>query len=875
MVTSPHRPKHRQEPASTPIHHRAPRASEGTNNPPQSPSRKRGDKPTPIHAAIGCSQKGASHDRPPTRTPADLSRPTPARAPPPPPPHHTPRPRRHPRPGREPPPLQHAHNPVDWWPWGHEAFEEARRRDVPIFLSIGYSTCYWCHVMERESFESEDIAATMNRSFVCIKVDREERPDVDNLYMTATQIFTGRGGWPMSVFLEPEHLRPFWAGTYFPAEPRQGMNSPTFPQVLIAMANAWKDQREGVLQQAEGLAQSVRESLTNADAPVPVGQREVERVVDQLTRAYDQTNGGFGAAPKFPQTVYADFLLDAREQTAEQLTRDAIDRAIRGSLDAMAIGGIRDHVGGGFHRYAVDATWTVPHFEKMLYDQALLTQLYTRAASVYDDPEYKRVVRETLEYVLREMTDQAGGFHSAQDAEVDGKEGQNYLWTPTQLAEVLDPGEAEFAADVYGLTAGPNFQDPHHPEEPPSNVLRLSARPAALAARFGQTRDEFLMRLAKINRELYAARQKRKQPREDDKAIAEWNGLMIAAFAGAAELFEDQRYLEAAERAATFVMEHMTDETGRLMRSWRAGNTTVPGVLEDSAAMIGGLLAVHRAVLARDGKALGAARTPSLEHAVGVYELAVTDFGNAEDGGFHDTRADREDLFVRSRTTYDGATPCGSSLMLHALLDLAEATGESAYLDDAVGLLKSLSSAISARPLATVNSVRGLLRLLGTDRSKQDDETFTTPEIEAQQEEPCPESPDASPVEIYAAEESLEVGPDKPAEVMLLVRIAEGYHVTAADPKLSDETLALTPFRVEIIGGEGLVAYADYPEGTQRGLADATFMAYTDQFELRVAVEQTGPVSGRPRLGVTYQACTETECLLPRTVELDLEIKAE
>lgn len=769
--------------------------------------------------------------------------------------------------------LQHAHNPVDWWPWSHEAFQEARRRDVPIFLSIGYSTCYWCHVMERESFENEEIAATMNRSFVCIKVDREERPDVDNLYMTATQIFTGRGGWPMSVFLEPEQLRPFWCGTYFPAEPRQGVNSPTFPQVLTAMANAWTDQRGKVLQQAEALAQSVRESLSNAEAPVPVGTREVERVVDQLTRAYDQTNGGFGAAPKFPQTVYAECLLNARKQAAEQTTGDAIDRAVRGSLDAMAIGGIRDHVGGGFHRYAVDATWTVPHFEKMLYDQALLARLYTHAARVYDDPEYKRVVRETLEYVLREMTDPAGCFHSAQDAEVDGKEGQNYLWTPTQFAQVLDPGQAEFAAEVYGLTAGPNFRDPHHPEDPPANVLRLAARPTDLAPRFSISRDEFLMRLAKVNRDLYAARRKRKQPREDDKAIAEWNGLMIAAFADAAQLFQDQRYLNAAQRAADFAMEHMTDQTGRLMRSWRAGNASVPGLLEDSAAMIGGLLAVHRAILTRNGKALGTARTPYLTHAVGIYDLAVTDFRSDNDGGFHDTRADREDLFVRSRTTYDGATPCGSSLMLHALLDLAEATGEQAYLDDAVALLRSLSSAISARPLATVNSVRGLLRLLGTDRSAQDAETFAAPESE--HEEPCPEAPDTSPVEIYAAEESLEVGPDKPAEVMLLVRIAEGYHVTAAAPNPSDEALALTPFRVGIIGGEGLAGYADYPEGAEHGLADATFMAYTGQFELRVAVEQTGPVSGRPRLGITYQACTETECLLPRTVELELEIRAE
>lgn len=786
--------------------------------------------------------------------------------------------------------LQHAHNPVDWWPWGPEAFAEARRRDVPIFLSIGYSTCYWCHVMERESFESEDIAALMNRHFVCIKVDREERPDVDNLYMTATQIFSGRGGWPMSVFLEPEHLRPFWCGTYFPAEPRPGINIPTFPQILEGMSGAWTNQRAGVIEQAEGLAAAVREHLAGATAPVPVGKRDVERAIERLLQSFDQTNGGFGGAPKFPQTVYADFLLDARTQAADKDTRDAIDRAVQGSLDAMALGGIRDHVGGGFHRYAVDATWTVPHFEKMLYDQALLARLYTRAARTYDDTEYKRVVRETLEYVLREMTDPAGGFHSAQDAEVDGKEGLNYLWTPTQLAEVLDPGEAEFAAEVYSLTAGPNFRDPHHPDEPHANVLRLAARPNSLAARFSLSRDEFLMRLAKVNRTLYAARQKRKQPRLDDKTLAEWNGLMIAAFAGAAELFKDHRYLDAAERAARFVIEHMTDDSGRLRRSWRDGTATIPGVLEDSAAMLTGLLAVHRATLARDGKPLGSASTPYLEHATALHQLARADFGatdNAGDGGYHDTRADREDLFVRSRTTYDGATPCGSSLMLHALLDLAEAAAhpadKSRYLDEAVALLRALSPSLSRDPLATVNSVRGLLRLLATDRSTRDDDTFASPDAEEAHEEPCPESPDTSPVEIYSEGETLQVAPDKPTETMLLVRIADGYHVTAADPhpghELNDPALALTPFRVHMIGGTGLAAYADYPTGTPHGtshdLADDTFLAYESEFELRVAIEQTGPVTGHPRLAITYQACTDTECLLPRTVELDLDIKPE
>jgi uncharacterized protein YyaL (SSP411 family) len=764
--------------------------------------------------------------------------------------------------------LQHAHNPVDWRPWGREALEEARRRDVPIFLSIGYSTCYWCHVMERESFESEEIAAIMNERFVCIKVDREERPDVDNLYMTATQVFTGHGGWPMSVFIEPEKLRPFWCGTYFPAEPRPGMNMAAFPQVLEGLSGAWQHQRSGVVEQAENLAGAVREHLAGAESPVPVGHRDVERAADRLLRAFDQTNGGFGGAPKFPQTSYADFLLETRQHAAEKATREAIDRVLKSTLDAMAIGGIRDHVGGGFHRYAVDATWTVPHFEKMLYDQALLALLYTRGATAYDDAEYKRVVRETLEYVLREMTDAAGGFHSAQDAEVNHREGQNYLWTPSQLAEVLDPGDAEFAAGVYGLEKGPNFRDPHHPNEPPSSVLRLAARPEEIAARMSLSRDEFLMRLAGINRKLYAARMQRDQPSKDDKVIAEWNGLMIAAFAEAAVLFKDQRYFAAAERAAAFVLERMTSPDGRLQRSWRAGTASNPAVLEDYAAMIAGLMALHRAAAARL-----AARgpTPYLESAVRLYETAVRDF-RGDDMGYHDTRADQEDLFVRSRTTYDGAMPCGSSVMLHNLLDLSEATGEPSYLERAVALLRSLSSAVSRDPVATVNSTRGLLRLLRTDRSRRDPETFARPDGS---EEPSPEATETSPVEIYAESDRVKVAPHQPAELMLLVRVAPAYHVSAADPRQGATGPSLVPFRVHVLGGEGIAAYADYPDGEEHGLEGSTFRAYSGQFELRIAIEQTGELLGRPRLAITYQACTETECLLPRTVELGVAIEGE
>jgi uncharacterized protein YyaL (SSP411 family) len=372
--------------------------------------------------------------------------------------------------------LQHAHNPVAWFPWGDEAIAEARRRDVPIFLSIGYSTCYWCHVMERECFESEEIARQMNDRFVCVKVDREERPDLDDLYMTATQLLTGHGGWPMSVFLEPQGLRPFWAGTYFPPEPRHGV--PSFPQVLDAMSRAWTERRGEVLEQAASVAEGVRQHMVSEEAPVGLGLPQVTEAGRDLLKRFDRVHGGFGGAPKFPQPVFLEFLLDLRAAAADDATRDAIDQAVRRTLDRMAIGGVFDQVGGGFHRYSVDERWLVPHFEKMLYDNAQLAQVYARAAVVYSDDFYATIARRTLDYALREMTSSEGAFYSAQDAEVDGREGGNYVWTPEEIRAALPPEDAGFAIKVYGADAGPNFRDPHYPDSSSTNVLFLRERRA-------------------------------------------------------------------------------------------------------------------------------------------------------------------------------------------------------------------------------------------------------------------------------------------------------------------------------------------------------------------------------------------------------------
>ncbi|MBM4109594.1 MAG: thioredoxin domain-containing protein, partial [Phycisphaerae bacterium] len=486
--------------------------------------------------------------------------------------------------------LQHARNPVDWWPWGPEAFDEARRRDVPILLSIGYSTCYWCHVMERESFENEEVAAVINREAVPIKLDREERPDVDDLYMAATLIVRGQGGWPMNCFLEPATLKPFFCGTYFPAEARGEM--PGFADIVSRVGHAWRTQRERVLGDARTIADAVREQTSADEPPVDLGPGQVSQGVETLLRMADRDRGGFGHAPKFPQPTLIEFLLDVRPRAGDADTAGAIDAVVRRTLDAMACGGVRDQAGGGFHRYAVDHAWLVPHFEKMLYDNAQLAAVYAHAATLYGDPEYARVARETVAYVRRELTEPGGAFCSAQDAEVDHREGLNYLWTPEQVRAAMPPDDAEWAIKVYGLDQGPNFQDPHHPHDSPANVLRLAARPERLAGDQRLTREAFVERLRRVNAALYEARLKRKQPLLDDKVIASWNGMMIAAMARVGQVLDDPDTVDAAERAADRVLALLTSPEGP-RRVARAG---VPGhaaaLLEDHAALASGLAQV-------------------------------------------------------------------------------------------------------------------------------------------------------------------------------------------------------------------------------------------------------------------------------------------
>jgi uncharacterized protein YyaL (SSP411 family) len=568
--------------------------------------------------------------------------------------------------------LQHGYNPVDWYPWGEEAFARARREDRPILLSVGYSACHWCHVMERESFEDPDIAALMNERFVNVKVDREERPDVDAIYMQAVQTMTGHGGWPMTVFLTPEGV-PFYGGTYFPPRDRHGM--PGFPRVLEAVAEFYRDKRGEVTE----VAQRLLERLRQAEHPVPGGELLTAGILDDAFRAlraeFDARHGGLGRAPKFPQPMAFDFLLRYWRRRG---ATDAL-AMVRETLTRMARGGIYDQLGGGFHRYSVDQVWLVPHFEKMLYDQAQLALLYVQAWQATGDPEYRRVTEEILDYVIREMTHPEGGFFSTQDADSEGEEGKFFLWSREEVEALLDPEVARAAIAYWGLGGGPNFEG--------RSILHVPRSREDVASLLGMPRTRLDDLLARARATLFAAREHRVKPGRDDKVLAGWNGMMLRAFAEAAAALERPDYLRAAERNATFILSALIAD-GRLLRSWKEGEAKIPGYLEDHAMVADGLLALHEATLER--RWLDAARR--------LADRMLELFREPAGGGFFDTGRDHEALIVRPRNLFDSAVPCGSSAAADVLLRLAVVTGEAAYERAAVDALRAVAPLMRRYP---------------------------------------------------------------------------------------------------------------------------------------------------------------------------------
>jgi uncharacterized protein YyaL (SSP411 family) len=573
--------------------------------------------------------------------------------------------------------LQHAGNPVDWYPWSDEALQKAVDEEKPIFLSIGYSACHWCHVMAHESFEDEHVAAILNEHFVNIKVDREERPDLDRIYMTAVQAMTGSGGWPMSVFLTPDG-HPFYGGTYFPPSQRYGM--PSFTQVLDAIVAGWQDRRGELAASGQKLVDAIQRQA-QADAQTVSRHREpspdtLYSAFRALQQSFDKVNGGWGEAPKFPQPMALEFLLRYHHSTGNTNALEMVTQ----TLEAMAKGGMYDQLGGGFHRYSVDERWLIPHFEKMLYDNSQLARVYLHAWQVTGNDFFRTITEEILDYVIREMTDPAGGFYSTQDADSEGEEGKFFVWTPDELREILG-SDADALMSAYGATRHGNFEG--------KNILEFvgerDQRPA----------------LAEARRKLFEAREKRVHPSRDEKVLTSWNGLMLAAFAEAARVLDREDYQQVAERNAEFLLRELRQENGRLLHTWKssservlegpgegAGEAKLNGYLEDYAFLIEGLLELYQT-------------TFETRWFVAAQELADTTLTHfqAPDGGFFDTSDDHEALITRPRDLQDNATPSGNAMAVTTLLKLAGFTNDLRYVDIAQQALAQMQSMMSQYPL--------------------------------------------------------------------------------------------------------------------------------------------------------------------------------
>ena len=569
--------------------------------------------------------------------------------------------------------LQHAHNPVDWFPWGPEAFEQARREDKPILLSVGYSACHWCHVMERESFENDDIAALMNRLFVSIKVDREERPDVDQIYMQAVQSMTGRGGWPMTVFMTPDGV-PFYGGTYFPPVDRHGM--PGFPRLIQSIADAYHTRKGEVLEAGRQLVESMQQAERLSRSTTLLTRDILVRAYLGIANEFDERDGGLGQAPKFPQPMTWEAVLRVWRRTGDARALEML----RLTLTRMARGGMYDQLGGGFHRYSVDGQWLVPHFEKMLYDNAQLASLYLRAWLATGEGEYRRITEETLDYVIGEMTHPAGGFYSAQDADSEGVEGKFFVWTPDEIRATLgDPGPARAALAYWGVDDGPNFEG--------HSILFVPRGPDAVAGALGMSRDDLAAAIARARGALHAAREKRVHPGLDDKVLASWNGLMLAAFAEAAATLGRADYLTAAVRNAEFLTTAMVRD-GRLLRSWKDGQARITGYLEDHAMVGAGLLALYEATFDRRW----------LDESRRLAEEALRLFWSEDREMFFDTGHDQEALVVRPRNIFDNAVPSGTSVAIDWLLRLAIVTGEARYETVALAALRPMADIMQRYP---------------------------------------------------------------------------------------------------------------------------------------------------------------------------------
>ncbi len=595
--------------------------------------------------------------------------------------------------------LQHAANPVDWYPWGEEALRRAREEDRLIFLSIGYASCHWCHRMAQESFASPEVAEVLGASYIAIKVDKEERPDLDLIYMHASHLLTGSGGWPNSLWLTPA-LEPWYAGTYFPREDHEGRAG--FQTHLRLLAEMWEKQRSKVEDQAHRVTEALRQAFRPpaAEEPVPLRRALIDHALHHAVEGFDAKHGGFGEAPKFPPHNALRFLLYEAARSADP----QLERIIVKTLDAMRWGGLRDHLGGGFHRYCLGAHWIVPHFEKMLYDNAQLLRSYTDALLLTGNEEYREVARETAEWALREMRVAEGGFASAQDADSEGQEGKFYVWRREEVLETLGPEEGELFCRVYHVQPRGNYLEESSGERTGTNVLYVGESWAAVAEREGLDEGELQQRLAAARERLFTARRQRVPPALDDKVQTAGNGLLLGALAHAGHVLEEPAYVAAAGQAADFLLTALQPE-GRLHHTWRAGEARVPAFLDDYACLADGLLDLYEAT----GDAV------RLEQAEALTEEMLGQFTDRESGCLYFTAADGEPLLVRPLLGYDESTPSGNAVAAGVLLRLAEETGEPRYREALGRLLSGWAASLQATPTAMLSMMPVLSAWLGEE----------------------------------------------------------------------------------------------------------------------------------------------------------------
>jgi uncharacterized protein YyaL (SSP411 family) len=593
--------------------------------------------------------------------------------------------------------LQHAHNPVEWYPWGPEAFELAKKENKPIFLSIGYSTCHWCHVMEQESFEDQEVARLMNETFVCIKVDREERPDIDSIYMTVCQMMTGRGGWPMTIIMTPDK-KPFYAATYIPKETRFGQTG--MKDLVPSIKALWEGKKEEVLTSAERITGAL-DQIASESPGGELRKTTLKMAYEHLSQMFDEQYGGFGTAPKFPTPHNLMFLLRYWRRTGDDRALGMVEKTLRG----MRLGGIYDHVGFGFHRYSTDSRWFLPHFEKMLYDQALLAMAYIEAyQATGGTAEYEQTAREILAYVLRDMTDPGGGFYSAEDADSEGEEGKFYLWTQDEAKRILSKEEAELLTTIFNMKEEGNYTEEATGKETGENIPFLKKPLSEIASDLAILLEEFGQKLEEARAKLFNVRTKRVHPHKDDKILTDWNGLMIAALAKGAQVFGESNYEKAARRAADFILTHMVDARGRLYHRYRDGEGAIAAFLDDYAFLTWGLIELYETTF----------EPPYLQKALDLNTIMLTHFWDREKGGFYFTANDADTILTRKKEIYDGAIPSGNAVAMLNLLRLARLTAHPELENKAAHISRTFSNAASQSPGSFAQLMIALDFALGT-----------------------------------------------------------------------------------------------------------------------------------------------------------------